>query len=393
MHQNSIRFLHIGDTHFGVHYALRPKNLHRRAYGELFFQKVKEVINTAISVHHVDFIIHSGDFFNRSKPPPEVVDRGIKPFQLAARKGIPIYVLPGNHERSKLPLGLISFSDDNINLFSRPCSYIFEKDGINIKIIGFPYIRRNARKKFNPILKRAYHNSIGINPKKNDYSILVTHQLIEGSRIEKFTFRKGNNVITFFQIPRKFNYIACGHIHRFQFLYNQKQSSRSTNKLYKVKQDNLDQRWQFNDKNGFPSTNFRNPIIAYAGSLDRVSIAERNEPKGYIIGELQLSGTEHGIRAAKYQFHELSAIEMVYYVWDLSKASIEDYVNQTLEKIYGIHSIKSSSRNNKEKVLSAILKIKIKGNGFHASKKIEYLKQEAKRLKVYLTFSYMSISA
>ncbi|MHA2248331.1 MAG: metallophosphoesterase family protein, partial [Candidatus Hodarchaeales archaeon] len=283
---------------------------------------------------------------------------------------------------------------DNINLFTKPSSFVFEKDGINIKIIGFPYIRRNARKKFNTIIKRAFHNSVGKNPNKGDYSILVTHQLIEGSRIENYTFREGNNVITFFQIPRKFDYIACGHIHRFQFLYNQKQSSfRSTNKFHKVEQNNLDQRWQFNDKNGFPRTSFRNPIIAYAGSLDRVSIAERNEPKGYIIGELQLSGTKHGIRAAKYQFHELSAIEMVYYVWDLSKASIEDYVYQTIEKLYGVPSIRSSSRNNKEKGLSAILRIKIKGKGFYASKKIEYLKQEANRLNVYLTFSYSSISA
>ncbi|MHA2247426.1 MAG: metallophosphoesterase family protein, partial [Candidatus Hodarchaeales archaeon] len=121
MPEKSIRFLHISDTHFGAHYALRPKNLKRRAYGELFFRKITEVLNKAISVHHVDFIIHSGDFFNRSKPPPEVVNRGIKPFQLAAQKGIPIYVLPGNHERSRLPLGLLPFYD-NINLFTKPSS-------------------------------------------------------------------------------------------------------------------------------------------------------------------------------------------------------------------------------------------------------------------------------
>ena len=84
MDKDAIRFLHLSDTHFGVYYALKPRNLLRRAYSELFFHKVEEVIREATSIHKIDFIIHSGDFFNRSKPPPEVVDRGVRPFQRAA---------------------------------------------------------------------------------------------------------------------------------------------------------------------------------------------------------------------------------------------------------------------------------------------------------------------
>ena len=118
----------------------------RRAYGELFFQKIANVIQKAISNHHIDFIIHSGDFFNRSKPPPDVIDRAVKSFRPAIQKEIPIYILPGNHERSKLPLGLLPFSNGNINLFKKPSSFIFEKNGITIKLTGFPYIRKNAKK-------------------------------------------------------------------------------------------------------------------------------------------------------------------------------------------------------------------------------------------------------
>ena len=394
MSEDSISFLHLSDTHFGAHYALKPKNLQRRAYGELFFQKAEEVINKAISEHHVDFIIHSGDFFNRSKPSPEVVDRGVKPFQLAAKKGIPIYVIPGNHERSKLPLGLLPFSDDNINLFSKPCSYVFEKNGTTIKLTGFPYIRHDARGKLSHILKKAWHNTVEKNIRKSDYSILVIHQLIEGSRIENYTFRRGHNVILSHQIPQKFDYVACGHVHRFQFLYNTKNSTfRSTNKCHIVEQDFMKKNWQFKDNQSVFSTRYQNPIIVYSGSLDRVSIAERNEPKGYIIGELQLSETDYGIEVVKYHFHELSAIKMISSVWDLSRAPIDDYVNQALEKLYGIHSTKSSSQNKREKILAAIFRIKIKGKGSYTSKNIEYLKQEAKRLKVYLTFSYSSAAA
>ena len=386
MHENGIRFLHIGDTHFGVHYALKPKNPYRRAYGELFFQKLEEVINKAVTEHQVDFIIHTGDFFNRSKPPPEVVDRGVKPFQLAAKRGIPIFIIPGNHERSKLPLGLLPFSDTNINLFSEPCSYIFKKKEITVKLTGFPYIRHKIRQRFLNTLSKAWKNSESKKSLKPDYSILVTHQLIDGSRIEKYTFRNGHDVVSFHQIPKKINYVACGHVHRFQFLYNHGYSAiKSTNKLFCIEQDNIKQRWQFNGKNGFKSSRFHNPIIAYAGSLERVSIAEKNEPKGYIIGEVQLTEMGSKINNVTYQFHELNAIKMEYLVWDLSKATIDDYVTLTLKKMYSIYS---SKKGEKSLGLTAIFKVKIQGEKYDSSKNLEYLKQEAKRLNIYLTFSY-----
>ena len=95
MGKDTVRFLHLSDTHFGVHYALKPRNHLRRAYGELFFRKVEEVIRRAISIHKIDFIIHSGDFFNRSKPPHEVVDRGVKPFNLLPERGFPFLLSQG----------------------------------------------------------------------------------------------------------------------------------------------------------------------------------------------------------------------------------------------------------------------------------------------------------
>ncbi|MFX1286504.1 MAG: exonuclease SbcCD subunit D [Promethearchaeota archaeon] len=393
MGDESIRFLHLGDTHFGAHYAQRPKNLHRRAYGELFFQKVEEVVNKAITEHEVDFIIHSGDFFNRSQPSPEIVDRGIKAFQLASKKEIPVFILPGNHERSRLPLGLIPFTDhETIKLFRKPCSYIYEKNGIIIKITGFPYIRRNVNLKFDSLVKRAWCNSNGKNTKRPNYSILMIHQLVEGSCIENYTFRKGgHNVILFQQIPNWFNYVACGHVHRFQFLYSTKvHLSHSTSRFYSIEQDCDSHKWQFTDRQSIAFTPFKDPIISYTGSPERVSFAERNEPKGYIIGHLRLLPSEPRIQTARFQFYELNAIRMVYLVWDLNKANIDDYINLTLKELYRIHSESFPPRNKRDTLLTAILKVKIKGNGSYSSIKINDLRQEAKRLDIYLTFSYSS---
>ncbi|MFW9903420.1 MAG: exonuclease SbcCD subunit D [Candidatus Thorarchaeota archaeon] len=387
MGEDYIRFMHISDSHFGVHYALKPKNLIRRAYGELFFQKVTDVIQKAISDHDVDFIIHSGDFFNRSKPPPEVVDRAVKAFQPAIKKEIPIYILPGNHERSRLPLGLLPFSNGNINLFKKPSSFIFEKNGIIIKLAGFPYIRKDAKRQFSSVVKKAWFQCNDRQTKKPDYSILVIHQLIEGSCIENYTFKRGYNVVSFKQIPPKFNYIACGHVHRFQFLYSSRLNSiQSTNKFYSVKQDYNNHSWQFNSNLDQNSPIFRNPLISYAGSLERVSLTERVEPKGYLICQLQ--PLKKGIQSIDYRFNELPAIIMRYFVWDLYKASIVDYVNQTLDILYRIHKGSKASQKQREKGVIAILRIKIRGRGNYSKKDIKYLKQEARRCNIFLSFSF-----
>ncbi len=384
MGKDSIRFLHLSDTHFGAHYALKPRNHLRRAYGELFFRKVEKVIREAISIHNIDFIIHSGDFFNRSKPPPEVMDRGVKPFQLATRKGIPVFIIPGNHERSRLPLGLLPFAIENICVFTHPCSYCFEKDGLSIKITGFPYIRHQARKTFSETLAKAWSKSSSYNSTKYDFSILVVHQLFAGSHIEDYTFSRGYNVVPMLQVLRKFNYIACGHVHRFQFLYENKPSLlKSTNRFYSVRQDYGAFNWCFDDENN-DCSHFPNPVIAYAGSLERVSFKERNEPKGYLIGELKPSITGHRTMNLEYQFHELSAVKMIHNIWDLSKSSMRDYINQTLEEMYDFHSTYKSNRNQPQEDLTGIVRIRIQGRKLHNNTFLDHFKREAKRLGFYL---------
>ena len=382
MSDDYIRFLHISDSHFGVHYALNPRNLHRRAYGEIFFQKVTDVVQKAVFNHQVDFIIHSGDFFNRSKPPSEVVDRAVKAFLPALQKEVPIYILPGNHERSKLPLGLLPFSNENIHLFSRPLSFIFEKNDVKIKLTGFPYIRRNIKRNFHSLVRKAWFHQ----RKKTEFAILVIHQLIEGSCIENYTFRKGQNVIMFQQIPQKFNYIACGHVHRFQFLYNPRLGSiRSSNKLFSVKQNASNYTWQFEGRSNVTSPIFRGPLLSYAGSLERVSLMERNEPKGYIIGQFEIA--KNGVQSIEYKFHKLPAVKMVYLNWDLYKATMTDYADKTLDTLYNIHS-NNELQNQGKNAITAIFRIRIQGKWNYSKKDIEYVKEEARRCNIYLTFSY-----
>lgn len=387
MNKPEISFLHIADTHYGSNWSKRVRNRQRKAYGELFFEKSERAINDALIKHNIDFIIHSGDFFNRSKPPPEVVDRAVNPYIQAAKNNVPIYILPGNHERSKLPFGLLHYQN-NFHVFKKLTSFVFIKNGVNIQLTGFPYIRHNARAKFNSIVKLASNVTPLTQPQ---YKILVLHQLIEGSRVQHYVFRKGHNVIPFIKIPSNFDYIACGHVHRFQFIHQNNNSNDlsrivSSNKYPLVKQNRVNRCYQLLNESGTPLVQVNEPIIAYPGSLERVSFMEREEPKGYIIGNLCLSDKKDSIIKAEYQFHQLNAIPMIYEDWNLSDNLIKDFVYPLLKKLRNI-SLNTISETS---TIKGVVRVRIKGGTNISSSELHVLKHEAEKLSFYLTFSYNS---
>jgi hypothetical protein len=117
---------------------------------------------------------------------------------------------------------------------------------------------------------------------------------------------------------------------------------------------------------------------------------EKNEPKGYIIGELKPSNNGQRTMNLKCQFHELSAVKMIYNIWDLSKSSANDYMNQTIEEMWGVHSTYKSNRNKRGGDLTGIIRIGIKGQRFHNNTILDYLKEEAKMLGFYLTIRVSS---
>ena len=122
-------------------------------------------------------------------------------------------------------------------------------------------------------------NSTG---EKATYNILVLHQLIQGSKVEHYTFRHGDNVIDFAQLNLGFHLLAVGHVHRYQFLYTIQGRIKSSHSARKVIQDIKRNIWTIiKNKNQIVN---QNPIICYPGSCEKVSMMERNESKGYVIG-------------------------------------------------------------------------------------------------------------
>jgi len=196
---------------------------------------------------NIDLIIHGGDLFFRSKVPDPIIDRVYQTLSTFANHQIPVYIVPGNHERARLPISLF-LNHPLIHIFDRPKIFFRNINNSRIIIGGFPFIRESIRSKFLSIL-----NQSGWYSQYPDIKILVFHQAVEGATVGPgtFTFRNCNDVIPLSLLPNDANAILCGHIHRQQIL------NRAT------------------DKNTSPI-----PII-FSGSTERTSFAEINELKGF----------------------------------------------------------------------------------------------------------------
>jgi len=227
-----MRFLALSDTHFGSETGKTPEA--RKFTYEQTFRITEELIKIA-KKEKVDTILHAGDVFNRSKPRKKVVKRAYELIEDILQKDLGFFVVPGNHERSRLPESLLGFY---------PKSHFFGKiNAIELGdtlLIGFPYASTNFQIVMNKIQKLAQEFP-------NKQCIVLCHQLFDGSSFgpHKFIFRKHHGAITREQIPKDVNLVVSGHIHRAQSLYN--------------------------------------GLVVYPGSIERTSFVEIIEPKGYLL--------------------------------------------------------------------------------------------------------------
>jgi DNA repair exonuclease SbcCD nuclease subunit len=240
-----MKILFFSDTHLGFDIPIRPR-IQRRRRGHDFFSNYYHILDIA-RTENVDLIVHGGDMFFKSKV-PLIVEKAFEPLVEVANSGIPVYLVPGNHERSKFP-GHLWLAHSNIHVFDKPKTFLQKVGDSIVALSGFPFTR-NIKQHFQTILKQTNYLE-----KKADTHFLCIHQTFEGAKVgpSDFTFRIDPDNIPGSEIPDGFTAIISGHIHRAQRLTH-----------------TLDHR------------PFTTPVI-YSGSIERTSFAERFEEKYYVI--------------------------------------------------------------------------------------------------------------
>jgi exonuclease SbcD len=277
---------------------MRPNSMPTPS-GEDFYANYERALAPAYG-GEVDLVVHGGDVFYRSRVPASIVEMAMAPLVRVAELGLPVFIVPGNHERSRLPLHLWS-AHPNIHIFDAPETFLITVRGIPIALSGFPFAR-SVRDVFGALTEQTQYRE-----HRADIRLLCIHQTVEGAQVgpSDYTFRWGSDVIRGRDIPDDFDAVLCGHIHRAQLLTRD-----------------------------LANTPLPAPVI-YAGSIERTSFAERDEIKSYAICSFSTS-LYRGRRMVDASFVSLPARPMVHLAIehpDPTGRSLIEQIKQRIRKL------------------------------------------------------------
>lgn len=269
---SDIRILLLADSHLGFDLPTRAR-VTRRRRGHDLLANYAAALEPALT-GEVDLVVHAGDVFHRPRVAPGLAYQALGPLKRVAELGVPVFVVPGNHERSRLPHGRLVMHD-GVHVFDRPRTFVVEIRGVTVAVSGFPFERRDVRTRFPELLDRCDWKG-----PRGALRLLCIHQCVEGATVGPgdFTFTRGADVIRGRDIAADFAAVLSGHIHRHQVLTT--------------------------DLSGRP---LAAPVL-YPGSLERLSTAEIGETKGFMV--VHIAGGENGGRV-RWEFRPLPARPMM----------------------------------------------------------------------------------
>jgi DNA repair exonuclease SbcCD nuclease subunit len=249
-----MRGLHIADVHLGVKkYDVYDAKTGLNARGVDYLNAFRNIVDTAIS-EGMDFLIVAGDLFDRVNPHPRYIFEAMKEVMRLSERGVHTVLIGGNHEtpRSKASLHPLMFFGHlpNVHVATRP--EVFRIGDYDFVCIPAPLNFEHIDVLFSEMVRTAMKKS------KSKRRVLIAHIPIDKAKASSeaiMSFFTGNPVIAR-QIPTSFDYVALGHVHRYQ-------------------------------KIGHPDADI--PIY-YPGSTERYDFGEENEEKYVIKVELEDGG-------------------------------------------------------------------------------------------------------
>jgi exonuclease SbcD len=291
---DDVRVLLLADSHLGFDLPVRPRGTRRRR-GHDFLANYAAALQPALT-GEVDLVVHAGDVFDRPSVATTVAYQAYEPLRRVADRGVPVFLVPGNHERSRLPHARFA-SHPGVHVFDRPRTFVIQIRERRVALSGFPYERDNVRARFGALLDETEWRR-----ERDAQRLLCIHHCVEGATVGPgdFTFTNAADVIRAREIPADFAVVLSGHIHRHQVL---------TTDLARRALDV--------------------PIL-YPGSIERTSFAEMDEPKGFMV--VRLGQDERDVR---WEFRPLPARPMVRQELDANaidapalEASIRDVISK-----------------------------------------------------------------
>lgn len=270
-----IRFVHTADIHFGMenYGKINPQTgIHSRLWD--FYKALNQCIDTAID-QKVDFFLFCGDAYKTAHPSQTQQKLLLECFLRLYKASIPVVIIVGNHDHP-LSFGKANALDvfstlpvDGFYVISKPETLQLPTAHGPIQIVGIPWPTRNSvsvsqnhvQKSAAEITSYISHGVTAIIKNSaaqldpNIPAVLAGHLTVSSGIFSGSEKRAVYGTDPIF-LPsdlaiEPFDYVALGHLHRYQNLNAQ----------------------------GYPS-------VVYSGSIERVDFGERKEEKGFCLVEI-----------------------------------------------------------------------------------------------------------
>jgi len=205
-----MRFAHLGDTHLGRAY---PTTQRVSSFNQAF-----ELVIDRILREELDFVIHTGDFFDKYNPWPSVVKFATEQLFRLQEKKIPVFIIRGNHDGAFDIQGLRRGS--SIELTNHPLAEnvyfidpLFDKASC-VDTIGyrdFHDVRIHGLGYYSTETPKHLENYVTPNLSDEAVNILLLHTFVKGYTLNP----AGEPYINLQDLDTSLlQYVAVGHDHR-----------------------------------------------------------------------------------------------------------------------------------------------------------------------------------
>ena len=356
-----IKFIHLSDIHIGLqtHGKINPAT-GKNTRLEDIVKSLDFVFDYALT-ESVDLVLIAGDIFHRENPhPTEEIEFARRVVNLVEESRTKVVMVLGNHDypsaggKASAVEIFPALDIEGVTIVRKPGLHTLDTENGQVQIACLPWAGRSGlvskdeykslstqeiqieiEKRLIAIIRDLSSKVDNSNP-----AIFLGHLSVRNAKLsgtERDTITISDPIVPVSELNNgAFNYVALGHIHRFQNL----------------------------NKDDFP------PIV-YSGSIERIDFTEEKEKKGFVIGEIV--EFEEGWKC-EYEFIETPARKFL--TIEIDGSDLDSDLN--LEK-----------RFKKEDIANAVVRVRFKvlnpGEKID-EKRIKSLFESAQTLKIEKIF-------
>ena len=286
-----MKFLHTADIHLGsnTYGRIDPETgLNTRL---LDFKRCFDFMVERALAEDIDLFLFCGDAYRTADPTPTQQRTFAECLKPISDAGIPIVMITGNHDHpvsfgKASAIDIFSYISGEVHLFRKPAKAVIQTKGGPLQLVAMPWpirsmlLSKGEHRKLSPnelreIIEQLYVNYIETAVKDLDPAlptVLAGHFSIQGSELsgsERTSLIAHEPKFTPGQLtPAPIDYVALGHIHRFQ---NRNRPEKTDEKRV---------------------VHAEVPPVVYCSSLERISFKEADDHKGFVIVDIDIEGGE-----------------------------------------------------------------------------------------------------